>query len=363
MKRFTSTAIAAAVLISSGQAHAKAQASAPPMPQAQPQAPAKTPDSGQSAMVDESLAGQRYVAIGSSFAAGPMLPPAKSGAPARCGQSMNNYPTLLAERFGMILTDRTCSGATTNNVLGPWGEIAPQINAVTPQTRLVTVTIGGNDLNYIGNLFTATCLYRASQLPPGSKRAACGAVKVPTEVDYARDEMQMMEIARRIRTVAPRTRLVFVQYLTPLPQPGSLCAATPVSEEHAATTRRIGQRLSEITARVAQAYNAIVVEMNQTSAAHTPCDTLPWMIGSPEGYDGSQGLQWHLNFAGMQATANDIAWSLTRSGVKAPTPTLTLLPQTVQTPAPVIAPPPPRPAAATSRPNASKGASTSRPKR
>ncbi|MFK4873014.1 SGNH/GDSL hydrolase family protein, partial [Novosphingobium sp. ZW T3_23] len=231
MKRFTSTAIVAAVLISNGQAQAKAQASAPPAAPAQ----APLPETGQSAVVDESLAGQRYVAIGSSFAAGPMLPPAKSGAPARCGQSMNNYPTLLAERFGMILTDRTCSGATTNNVLGPWGEIAPQINAVTPQTRLVTVTIGGNDLNYIGNLFTATCLYRASQLPPGSKRAACGAVKVPTEVDYARDEMQMMEIARRIRTVAPRTRLVFVQYLTPLPQPGSLCAATPVSEEHAAT--------------------------------------------------------------------------------------------------------------------------------
>jgi hypothetical protein len=122
---------------------------------------ARAAESEQVAAVEESLAGQRYVAIGSSFAAGPMLPPAKGGAPARCGQSMNNYPTLLAERFGMILTDRSCSGATTNNVLGPWGDIPPQINAVTPQTRLVTVTIGGNDLNYIGNLFTATCIQRA----------------------------------------------------------------------------------------------------------------------------------------------------------------------------------------------------------
>lgn len=330
MARFTSTALSAAVMIPGMLALSAAQA--------------RAAEAEQTVAVEESLVGQRYVAIGSSFAAGPMLPPAKSGAPARCGQSMNNYPTLLAERFGMILTDRTCSGATTNNVLGPWGEIGPQINAVTPQTRLVTVTIGGNDLNYIGNLFTATCLYRASQMPAGSKRAACGAVKVPTEVDYARDEMQMMEIARRIRTVAPRARLVFVQYLTPLPQAGSLCAVTPVSEDHAAVVRRTGQRLSEITARVAQAYNAIVVEMNQSSSAHTPCDPLPWMIGSPEGYDGSQGLQWHLNFAGMQATANDIAWWLTRSGVKAPRPTLTLQPQAA--PAPMIAtPPPPAPRA------------------
>nr|WP_240511408.1 SGNH/GDSL hydrolase family protein [Novosphingobium panipatense] len=360
MARFTLAASAAAVMISGGAIFATGTAQA----RAAESEPVVAP-----VAIEESLVGQRYVAIGSSFAAGPMLPPAKSGAPARCGQSMNNYPTLLAERFGMILTDRTCSGATTNNVLGPWGEIAPQINAVTPQTRLVTVTIGGNDLNYIGNLFTATCLYRASQMPAGSKRAACGAVKVPSEVDYARDEMQMMEIARRIRTVAPRTRLVFVQYLTPLPQPGGLCAVTPISEEHAAVVRRTGQRLSEITARVAQAYNATVVGMDLSSAAHTPCDPLPWMIGSPEGYDGSQGLQWHLNFAGMQATANDIAWSLTRSGVRAPKPTLTLQPQNVPAPAPVIAPPPPRaattPAAATAKPNGSKatGAGTSRPKR
>ncbi|WP_334182673.1 SGNH/GDSL hydrolase family protein [Novosphingobium sp.] len=301
---------------------------------------ARAAESEQVAAVEESLAGQRYVAIGSSFAAGPMLPPAKGGAPARCGQSMNNYPTLLAERFGMILTDRSCSGATTNNVLGPWGDIPPQINAVTPQTRLVTVTIGGNDLNYIGNLFTATCIQRAKQLPHGAKRPSCGTVKVPTEVEYARDEMQMMEIARRIRTVAPRARLVFVQYLTPLPQPGGLCPATPVSEEHAAITRRIGQRLSEITGRVAQTYGAIVVEMNQSSAAHTPCDTLPWMIGSPEGYDGSQGLQWHLNFAGMQATANDIGWWLTRAGVKQAKPVLPVQPQSIPSGTPTIVVPP-----------------------
>ncbi|WP_443477887.1 SGNH/GDSL hydrolase family protein [Novosphingobium aerophilum] len=326
MTRITSTAITAAVLLLGGCAT--------------PYMKARAAENDQVAAVEESLAGQRYVAIGSSFAAGPMLPPAKPGAPVRCGQSMNNYPTLLAERFGMVLTDRSCSGATTNNVLGPWGDIPPQINSVTPQTRLVTVTIGGNDLNYIGNLFTATCLHRASQLPPGSKRAACGTVKVPTEVEYARDEMQMMEIARRIRTVAPRARLVFVQYLNPLPQPGSLCAATPISEEHAAIVRRIGLRLSEITGRVAQAYGAIVVEMNQSSAAHTPCDAVPWMIGSPEGYDGRQGLQWHLNFAGMQATANDIGWWLTRSGVKQTKPTVTVQPQSVPQGVPTIVVPP-----------------------
>ncbi len=267
--------------------------------------------------IEESLVGERYVAMGSSFAAGPKLPPAKTGAPARCGQSQNNYPSLLAERFGMILSDRSCSGATTNNVLGPWGDIPPQIDAVTPQTRLVTVTIGGNDLNYVGNLFNATCRTRSREsVARGGKPRTCAAVRVPTQVDYARVEVQMNEIVRRIRAQAPRARIVLVQYLAPLSADGKTCAESPVSATDAATIRAIGKRLAQITDKVARERKVLVVEMNLASANHTPCDAEPWMIGSPEGYDGSKGLQWHLNFAGMQATANDIAWWLIRSGVR-----------------------------------------------
>lgn len=268
------------------------------------------------AEAEESLVGERYVAIGSSFAAGPMLPPAKPGAPPRCGQSLNNYPTLVAERFGMVLVDRSCSGATTNHVLGPWGDLPPQIASVTPDTRLVTVTIGGNDLSYIGNLFSATCQYRAKQAPPGTKLKPCGAVRVPTEADYARTEAQLLKIAQTIRERAPKARLVLVQYLTPLPAAGVSCAATPVSEDDAEIVRAIGTRLAIITDRVGKESGALVVEMNINSGAHTPCDPDPWMIGAPAGYDGSQGLQWHLNLAGMQRTAHDISWWLTRAGVK-----------------------------------------------
>lgn len=281
----------------------------------------------QVAALEESLVGARYVALGSSFAAGPQLPPAKPSWPARCGQSLNNYPTLLAERFGMVLIDRTCSGATTDNVLGPWNEIPPQISSVTTQTRLVTVTIGGNDLSYIGNLFSATCAFNSRIIAAsGAKTRACGPVRVPTEADYTRDEAQLNEIARRLKAAAPQARIVFVQYLTPLPKPGALCAATPVSETDAAIVREIGRRLAEITGRVAQAHGIVTVEMNQASAAHTPCDKEPWMIGSPQGYDGRQGLQWHLNKAGMQATADGIAFWLIKTGVRPAKPSVTVEP-------------------------------------
>lgn len=277
--------------------------------------PATSPFAAEEAeTVEESLEGARYVAMGSSFAAGPMLPPGKPGAPARCGQSMNNYPTLLAERFGMVLVDRSCSGARTEHVLGPWGDIPPQIEAVNEATRLVTLTIGGNDLNYIGNLFSATCHAQAREIAAsGQKVKPCPAVRIPTEADYFRVEAQLNEIARRIRIAAPRARVVFVQYLTPLPS--KLCADTPIAERDAATVRRIGARLAEITGRVAQQNRAIVVEMNQSSARHTPCDAEPWMIGSPKDYDGKQGMRWHLNLAGMKATADGIAYWLTEAGI------------------------------------------------
>lgn len=278
-------------------------------------------------VVSESLQDKRYVAIGSSFAAGPQLPPVKPSWPARCGQSFNNYPTLLADRFGLELIDRSCSGATTNNVLGPWGEVPPQINSVTPETRLVTITIGGNDLSYIGNLFSATCAFNAKiAAPAGAKNKACGPVRIPTEADYVQDEAQLTEIVRRIRTAAPLARIVFVQYLTPVPPPGKLCADTPVSETDAAIVREIGRHLADITARVAKANGTMIAWMNESSATHTPCDKEPWMIGFPQGYDGRQGLQWHLNKAGMQATTDSIAALLIKDGVRPVKPATTVQP-------------------------------------
>ncbi|WP_260923017.1 SGNH/GDSL hydrolase family protein [Novosphingobium sp. 9] len=230
----------------------------------------------------------------------------------RCGQSANNYPSLLAKKFGLALIDHSCSGATTEHILGPWGDIPPQISGVNAATRLVTLTIGGNDLTYVGNLFNATCQqdHRRRQQTAVSTVSPCNPVRVPTEADYQRDEVQLGRIAQRIHQLAPRAKLVFVQYLQPLPATGKLCADTPISESDAEIIRTIGRRLSEIIDRVGRTNNALVVEMDKSSAAHTPCDADPWMIGSPKGYDGRNGLQWHLNLAGMKATADGIAYWL-----------------------------------------------------
>ena len=63
-------------------------------------------------------AGLNYVAIGSSFAAGPGITPVQSSTgAAACARSGNNYASVVGRDLGANLTDVTCSGATTANVL------------------------------------------------------------------------------------------------------------------------------------------------------------------------------------------------------------------------------------------------------
>lgn len=94
--------------------------------------------------------GAKYVALGSSFAAGPGVA-AQLGS---CGRSDHNYSHLVATALGLALTDVSCNGATIPNIVNtPQRDAAPQIDAVTSDTALVTVTIGGNDIRFTSSTF------------------------------------------------------------------------------------------------------------------------------------------------------------------------------------------------------------------
>ena len=81
----------------------------------------------------------KYVALGSSYAAGPGVPTQSGGA---CARSSGNYPSLVAAKLHLALVDVSCSGATTANVLTlSQGTNAPQLDAVTSDTSLVTFKV------------------------------------------------------------------------------------------------------------------------------------------------------------------------------------------------------------------------------
>ena len=60
--------------------------------------------------MSEIPAGSRYVAMGSSFGAGPGIPLRAPGSPRRAGRSASNYAHLVARDLGLDLHDVTYSG-------------------------------------------------------------------------------------------------------------------------------------------------------------------------------------------------------------------------------------------------------------
>ena len=106
---------------------------------------------------------QRYVALGDSYSAGPLIP--TTDLAGGCARSDHNYPSLLAARLHVgKFVDATCSGATTgdlSHVQHPFrgASVPPQLHAVTRRSDLVTVGIGGRNIFNVFPDKIATSLY------------------------------------------------------------------------------------------------------------------------------------------------------------------------------------------------------------
>lgn len=251
-------------------------------------------------------AGARYVAMGSSFAAGSGIDESKPGSPARCGRSVSNYAALVAEHFNLALDDQTCGGATTESILAPWGELPAQIDAVNADTRLVTITVGGNDIGYVGSLFAGTCrALGIDALDLGKAVLPCKtmlALGVPDDAAYGKLAGNLREIADLVHSRAPKATLVFVQYVTLVSDKD--CPDARLLPADLAQAREIGIRLADVTAQVAREKGALLLAADELSRDHTPCDAEPWSIGFPVDPKAIPGAAWHPNLAGHAAIAN-----------------------------------------------------------
>jgi lysophospholipase L1-like esterase len=224
-----------------------------------------------------------------------MIGPLVAESPKRCGRTENNYAHLVAARMHLDLVDVSCGGATTAHILGPWAELPPQIDAVTPDTKLVTVTIGGNDLNYVRNLMTAMCGGVPGMTPPAGP--ACPAVTWPSESDYRTLEQRLRQIAQEVRRRAPEARLVFVDYLRILPDSGG-CTGVPLGEAQMSAVRETFRRMAEVTKKAAVAEGAMLLPAGQLSEGHDACSGDPWGAGHP-----GKPSDWHPTAAGHAAVA------------------------------------------------------------
>jgi lysophospholipase L1-like esterase len=265
---------------------------------------AEAPSSHPIASVSALPAGAHYVAMGSSYAAGAGIGPTKPGTPERCGRTTNNYASLLADQLTLDLDDQSCGGATTEHLLSAWEELPAQIDAVTPETRLVTITVGGNDLNYMGLVFTASCDPAVGMIVGGEQRECPSRVHLPEEAAYSQVEENLHRVATIIRARAPQARIVFVQYVTLVGE--HMCSDLPIDATAATEARELAARLAVATRRAAERSGSMVLPAESLSATHTACDGESWSRGYPANYDASAGAPWHPTALGHAAIAHHL---------------------------------------------------------
>lgn len=246
---------------------------------------------GTSTLQAQTLA--QYVAMGSSYAAGPGILPRVADSPVRCARSIQNYAHVLARLRSLSLVDVSCSSATTRDVLHAGQFSLPaQLDAVTPQTQLVTVTIGGNDVFYMANLMGLSCA-------PGVLPVCTVHSDAEVEARFSGLADSLAQIVAGVHQRSAAARVVFVTYFTVLPDAGT-CARAGLSAAQAEHMRGVAAHLREITRQVAAATGSGVLDVATLSHGHDACAKDPWVLGAQR-EPGSLIPPFHPTAAAMQA--------------------------------------------------------------
>ncbi|GAA3767772.1 SGNH/GDSL hydrolase family protein [Microbacterium kribbense] len=254
-----------------------------------------------------------YVAFGDSEAAGTgNLPYADTA----CLRSQKSYPMLLAATFGPVAS-YACSGATTADVRGQI-LAAARAGDLGADTRMVTLTVGVNDIDFGGVGWeqmligcnsapdAATCVQTALGAAVGSLFALTG--KIGTTVGA-------------IRQAAPHARILVTGYPLLFGQVTDSCSigayqGTPVKLSSAYTTL-IDTGLTVLNSMIATGVAGYAtasgdpgvsyVDVTATFAGHGLCDTGDrWISGLVSG-QANAVRSLHANAPGQQAFARVLA--------------------------------------------------------
>ena len=244
-----------------------------------------------------------YVAMGDSYTAGPLIPNQLPDPPG-CWRSDRNYPRLVAAARGSALRDRSCSGATTEDLTSPQpvlgGANPPQLDALDAGVGDVSVQIGGNDIGFSEILGRCTALlplgtpcrdwYTRGGVDEISGRIAATGPKVAAV---------LAEVERR----SPAARVFVVGYPAVLPEVAPGCwPILPIAPGDVPYLRDKEKELNAMLAREAAAAGAIYVDVYRPSVGHDACQ-LPRVRWVEPLVPLSPAAPVHPNALGMRATA------------------------------------------------------------
>jgi lysophospholipase L1-like esterase len=264
-----------------------------------------------------------YVALGDSYASGPFIPYQRTD-PVGCVRSDHNYPSLVAKALhASAFTDASCGGATTVDMTEPqsvlFGSNPPQFAALEPDTRLVTVTIGGNDIGFSD--IVLRCAAAGLVHPFGTPCRDQYTAKDGSDELAARIAATAPKIAGvldGIRQRSPRATVLLVGYLRILPDSGGCWPLVPFASGDVPYLDGVERQLNAMLGAQAAAHHATFVNPYPASHGHDVCEApaAKWVEGV---IPTSVAFPVHPNASGMAAVAGVVLGALgaTDSGTRA----------------------------------------------
>ena len=234
--------------------------------------------------------GDKYVSLGSSLASGFGIAMQSES----CGRSSRNLGQLVAAEFELSLTDVSCGAAVIPNILDmAQGTAKPQIEFVTPDTKLITVVIGGNDIGFNGTALVC-----------GDPSTVCTAPTGLAENEAAL-EGKLVTMLKAIKAKAPDAIVVLVTY--PREFPLENCAALSLTDAELSMLRNMGDALQNSLVAAAQQTDVILVDPYSVDGDHTACapESDRWTSGYKVAT--GEGFAYHPTALGHEVMASLVA--------------------------------------------------------
>ncbi|NMO03910.1 SGNH/GDSL hydrolase family protein [Gordonia sp. TBRC 11910] len=245
-----------------------------------------------------------YVHLGDSYAAGSGVTPLVEDSDLLCLRSQRNFGEIIAaQRHSQYPTfrDVACAGATTADLSASQHPgVAPQLDALGPDTRLVTLMLGGNDGGTFGSA-VADCSGVVADDPAGSP---CRSRYGSRFADYVTTTTRpaLVRALAAIRGRAPSARVVIVGYPWLLPPTSGCYPTMRIATGDVGYLRTLQATLDDAARAAAAQTGATFVSMATVSEGHDACAGAQrrWvepMVGA------TTTVTLHPNAAGQRALA------------------------------------------------------------
>lgn len=224
-----------------------------------------------------------YVALGDGFTAAP-----DTGTTARddgCRRSDANYPALLAHDLGITdVHDVSCVGATTSSVTtetrpGKGRPAVPaQLDAVSKDTDLVTISLGLEDRDLVANIYDV-----CTAVPCTTKIAPQAILKDIDTMGTA-----LTAAVRAVQDKAPDAYIVVLDYPNLTPDSGSCDEIRGLDQTTIDAANYLLDQIDREIRSTARDTGIGYLDVARLSSGHELCSDEPWVVAGKGRHGGYQ---------------------------------------------------------------------------